>query len=571
MKLAPNTYFSCDFETSSERFFAKHGRVEVWAASAMDIYNLKTVKTTNNINSFMEWALSFDRLQNHKYLFFHNLKFDGNFILSWLYVNKYRHCDKSERRNNRFSSLITDMGVWYCIEIYVKHQGKLKTVTIYDSLKKLPYSADSVAKAFDVGVMKTSIDYNALRSAYSDLMPLDKAYVENDTLIIATALKYQLENGYSSMTVASDALKYYKTTINKTAFKNYFPELNYDCDSFLRQAYRGGYVSLKPDKANIMQYGVYSFDSNSMYPDKMLNRFLPVGAPRYFEGRYKYNKNFPLYVQMIECSFVIKDNHVPTIQIKKSSRFADAEYATSSNGAIVCLVLTSVDLELFFTQYHVYEPKYISGYCFKQSNRIFKKYVEHFYDIKLKAKGAMRSQAKLMLNGLYGKFAKAMLYSRNIPHYDKIKRCVYFTKSMPEIEKGLYLPVALFITAYARHELITLINANYGIFIYCDTDSIHTTSPDIKGLKQDNDKIGFWKNEGRCERALFIRAKTYMKEYKDDKGNLYTKVTCAGMPDKVKKYVTFENFKRGTSYNGKLVNKRVVGGSLLYETEFSIK
>ena len=49
------------------------------------------------------------------------------------------------------------------------------------------------------------------------------------------------------------------------------------------------------------------------------------------------------------------------------------------------------------------------------------------------------------------------------------------------------------------------------------------------------------------------------------------KVTCAGMPDNVKKLVSYENFKTGSTFNGKLMPKRYRGGIILEETTFTIK
>ncbi|GAB7445549.1 hypothetical protein OUHCRE11_47300 [Enterobacter asburiae] len=74
---------------------------------------------------------------------------------------------------------------------------------------------------------------------------------------------------------------------------------------------------------------------------------LPYGEGVHFEGKYKEDKLYNLYVQSFTCTFEVKENHIPTIQIKKSI-FKDNEYLTSSCGNEVTLTLTSIDLELFF-------------------------------------------------------------------------------------------------------------------------------------------------------------------------------------------------------------------------------
>ena len=49
------------------------------------------------------------------------------------------------------------------------------------------------------------------------------------------------------------------------------------------------------------------------------------------------------------------------------------------------------------------------------------------------------------------------------------------------------------------------------------------------------------------------------------------KVTCAGMAKGCYKYVTPDNFKIGTTYQGKLRHERVRGGVVLTEDEFTIR
>jgi hypothetical protein len=82
----------------------------------------------------------------------------------------------------------------------------------------------------------------------------------------------------------------------------------------------------------------------------------------------------------------------------------------------------------------------------------------------------------------------------------------------------------------------------------------------------DEDKLGYWKHESTFTRAKFIRQKTYVEEV-----NGHLEVKCAGMPDSIKKHVTFENFEIGFKSFGKLLPKHVDGGVVLVDTEFTIK
>lgn len=375
----------------------------------------------------------------------------------------------------------------------------------------------------------------------------------------------------------------------KNKFPYYFPPLDRETDNKIRKAYKGGFTYLNPlYKEKEVGNGVV-LDVNSLYPYCMHEKMLPYGDPIYFEGKYKEDKVYPLYVQMITCSFKIKPNKIPTIQIKNSYFFKSNEYLTSSEsyeGDIVELVLTSVDLKLFLEQYEVYNLRYIAGYKFKGKVGIFTEYIDKWTEVKIKStlegnKGK-RTMAKLMLNSLYGKFATSLVTKEKIPYMqdDIIK----YEIGEEEEKKGLYIPIGAFITAYAREKTIRTSQAikDYSIktyekdlYIYSDTDSIHTLLPE-EDLKKfcdiDDVKLGFWKLESKFRKAKFIRQKCYLEDILDEKSGEYKiKITCAGLPESCYKYVKWETFKTGFTCGGKLTYKSVKGGVKLVETEFTIK
>lgn len=314
----------------------------------------------------------------------------------------------------------------------------------------------------------------------------------------------------------------------------------------------------------------------------MYEKKLPFGEPYFFEGKYKDDKVYDLYIQMITCSFKLRENKIPTIQIKtKGSFFRENEYLESSDNQVVCLVLTNVDLKLFFEQYEVYDLEYVCGWKFKSIQGLFTKYIDKWVARKNEAtisgnKG-QRTLAKLMLNSLYGKFATSMEAQSKVPYLgdDEI---VHYSLTEKEEKKGVYLPVGCFITAYAREKTIRTSQSikdysieKYGKDLYCysDTDSIHSLLP-IEELKLfcdiDPVRLGAWKHEGDFTKARFVRQKCYLEEID---GNI--NITCAGMPKSCYKYVEWKKFKTGFTCGGKLTFKHVKGGVILKETDFTIK
>ena len=349
-------------------------------------------------------------------------------------------------------------------------------------------------------------------------------------------------------------------------------------------------------------------DVNSLYPSVMFEKDLPYGEPVFFEGKYKPDSIYELYIQQFSCSFKLKEGKIPTIQIKNSFRFIGNEYLESSEGEIVTLTLTNVDLKLFLENYEVSFLEYHCGWKFKNIQNLFKEYIDKWIKVKIKStkeknKG-MRTLAKLMLNSLYGKFATSLNVKSKIPYLDE-EGIVKYKFSEEEQKDGIYLPVACFITAYAREKTIRTSQAikdysikKYGtdLYYYSDTDSIHT-GLSIEELEKfcdiDDVRLGAWKCEGNFVKAKFIRQKCYLEAFykqekyfgkidkltkktkplkiKPRKHFLEIKITCAGMPSSCYKYVTWQNFKTGFSCGGKLTFKHVKGGVKLVETDFTIK
>ena len=176
-----------------------------------------------------------------------------------------------------------------------------------------------------------------------------------------------------------------------------------------------------------------SFDVNSLYPSVMYDSLLPFGEPFFYQGKYKDDIIYPLYIQRITCSFKLKEGKIPTIQIKHR-QFIDNEYLTSSNDEIVALTLTNIDLKLFLEQYEVEDLVYISGWKFKAMHGLFKEYIDKWIGIKnestISGNKGMRQIAKIQLNSLYGKFVEESTdLPQNIHSYSdqKVPQCFNLT------------------------------------------------------------------------------------------------------------------------------------------------
>ena len=563
--------FTADFETSTWN----PEETWVWAWALCDIEEPKNVDVGNSIETF------FHRIEkeNNPYIYFHNLKFDGEFILYYLMKNGFEYVESHEKRDKTFSCLISDMGLFYQIEVYFKVGKKTKKVTFIDSLKIINQSVESMPKTFKIEENKLEIDYNAPREIGHVLTEQETEYVKNDVVIVAKALKYLFDMGLTKMTAGSNALSEYKEITKLNRFRSLYKPLNYEIDKDIRRAYRGGFTYCNPLYKNSSVGEGEVLDVNSLYPSVMYKEMLPFGEPFFYEGEYKEDKVYPLYIQRLTCSFKIKEGKIPTIQIKHS-RFVDNEYLTDSGIEPVALTLTSVDLKLFLEQYDVWDLHYESGWKFKAMRGLFTEYIDKWIKIKndatLSGNKGMRQVAKIMLNSLYGKFATSLDVQGKIPYLEN--DVVKYKLGEKKEKDGVYLPMGAFITAYARDKTIRTSQAikdysikKYGVDMYCysDTDSIHTILP-IEELVQfceiDDVELGKWKHESHFTRAKFIRQKTYLEEIDGE-----IQITCAGMPQRCYDQVTWDNFKEGLKVDGKLTFTHVRGGVILKETEFTIK
>ena len=565
--------FTADFETCTwlkdETF--------VWAWAVSEIGNPDNIVIDNDINTFMDFCYK----NSGSIFLFHNLKFDGEFIIYWLLKNDFIHIINSkEKQDKTFTTLISNKGLFYSITVYFKVDGdKVKEVTFWDSLKILNMSVDGVAKSFGLPISKLELDYDTPRERGHILTDHEKDYIKNDVKIMSMALDVLFKQKLDKMTSASDALTDFKLTMNKTRFNRLFPNLDFETDKKLREAYKGGFTFLnKIYKEKDVGEGIV-LDVNSLYPSVLYNELMPIGEPIFYEGKYESDSVYPLYIQVISCRFELKKDKIPTIQIKHSY-FIETEYLESSDNEIITLVLSSVDLKLFLDHYNVYEVTYEYGWKFKGMNDIFTSYIDKWMNVKIEStksgnKG-MRSLAKLMLNSLYGKFATSMVVKSKYPYLED--DVVKYIVSDEDTKDGLYLPIGIFTTAYARNKTIRTSQAikdyslkKYGVdmYIYSDTDSIHTLLP-IEEVKEfceiDDVKLGAWKHEGTFTKARFVRQKCYLEMFQDE-----IKITCAGMPKSCYKFVEWEKFKEGFTCGGKLTFKHVRGGVKLVETDFTIK
>ena len=606
MKIKKYRYFMCDFETT---VYKGQQSTEVWASASTELFTDDTVQIFHSIQEQLDYFID---LKCNIVAYYHNLKFDGSFWLSYLLIDKhykqaYRKNGENENNvewlqekdmeNNTFKYSISDKGQWYSIIIKVKNHF----IEIRDSLKLLPFSVKRIGDSFKTKHRKLEIEYTGFRYAGCNITDEEKKYIANDVLVVKEALEILFNEGHDKLTIGACCLSEYKNICkhslkNELDYNEMFPDIydmpidkniyKYDnAGEWVRKSYKGGWCYLVKGKENKIYYNGTTADVNSLYPSMMSSESgnpYPVGKPTFWSGNYIPNEALEdnrYYFIRIKTRFYIKKDKLPFIQIKGNLLYKGTESLETSdvydkttnqyythyrdlNGNLIDtrveLTLTMTDFILIKEHYDLVDFEILDGCWFYTQIGIFDEYIEKYKHQKQISKGAKRELAKLFLNNLYGKMASSKDSSFKLA-YVKDDKSIGFLPVSESNKKPGYIPVGSAITSYARNFTIRAAQKNYhGVnnpgFIYADTDSIHCDLPpdQIKGIKVHAKDFCCWKLESCWDKAVFTRQKTYIEhviaEDLEPIEKPYNNIKCAGMPQKCKDL--FELSMQGTAnYN----------------------
>lgn len=683
--------FSADFETTVEENTREQTSTEVWSAASVELWT-EDVMVFHSIGELYQYYVS---LNENIVVYFHNLKFDGNFWLSYLmYDLKYQQAFDAtdngdvgkfrknwEMNDNTYKYSISDMGQWYSMTI--KQNGHY--IELRDSLKLLPFSLKAIGKSFQTKHQKLEMEYKGKRYAGCPISEEELKYIANDVLVIKEALEIMFSEGHRKLTIGSCCLDEYRhsKTISED-YMNFFPDLyqipldpevygSSTAGDWIHKSYKGGWCYLVKGKECKEYHNGVTADVNSLYPSVMHSESgsdYPIGKPKFvhlesdesdvydmlncpakydpfwFQPAEKPKKLYEygeFYFFRIKTRFYLKPGMLPFVQIKGSWLYKGTEalessdiidkqgvahseyYDTDGNlhDTRVELTLTQTDFILLREHYDLVDYEMLDYAVFTSTIGIFDEYIDKYAAIKKTSKGAKRTLAKLFLNNLYGKMASSMDSSFKVA-FPKEDGSVGFYEVDENEKKPGYIPVGSAITSYARNFTIRAAQKNYyGTdkpgFIYADTDSIHCDLPpeELKGINVHPTNFCCWKLESSWDIGWFVRQKTYIEHVvaedleKIDKP--YYNIKCAGMPKRCKDLFaesfdpevakaidagknprnideqlseskltpeeigflsttrTFKDFKLGLKVPGKLLPKRIKGGVLLVDTDFTMR
>ena len=263
MKITDRRFLVADFETSTEKWLDRdNGWTRVWLWGIYDI-DTDNFEYGNDLDSFMGRVLIKDKAGN-PIIYFHNLKFDGSYIVWWLFSHGYTY-DEDLTDANTFKTCISDMGQWYFIEVCIyKHRKAKYIIRFQDSLKKIPLPVRDIPKAFGLDSdAKGELDYDTYRPIGHEPTQEELDYLKPDVVIVAKALKKLEEQGFTRMTNSGDAFYAWKVSLQSEQakarhikpdhnYRSHFPLLPLEVDDYIRKAYRGGWTYVNPKYAGKM-------------------------------------------------------------------------------------------------------------------------------------------------------------------------------------------------------------------------------------------------------------------------------------------------------------------------------
>lgn len=553
--------YCADFETTSLAQYEVEGctRVYLWKLMGVDD---STDALGIDIKSFIDYTETL----GDAVIYFHNLSFDGEFLLWFLLENGYEY-DEEIKNDKTFRSIIDETGSIYSITI--KHN--VKAITEFRcSYKLFPKSISDIGKLVGIEKLNETHNYEEIKNYHSieELPEEEIKYITNDVRIMIELIKYLQEKGVKGITMSTSAYKNWlkdKYTLCKNQMKK---DTNEEIVEIVRKSYRGGITKVNPKYAGIEFNDVISFDVNSLYPSVMYENPMPIGEGKIYksveEGRND-NRHLFIIVAFVQYAQVRTGMHA---FIGNTSGFSYARKYSYDD------VLENKMVYLWLDEFNLFKLVYDGQYeilkvvGWKKANFVFNDYIDRWYKVKENARNDVeRSLAKLMLNSLYGKFGMNDSRITKLP-VGVGDTIIYHT--LDNNTTYYYKEIASYITSKARCKLASFMNRCGDNFLYCDTDSVYYIGheiPDVFKDVVDSKKLGYWKYEGHYTRFKALKAKCYLKQLDD--GTIERRI--AGCPKECAELINFDNFAPQLKLtNAKRCKKKVKGGIVIGNTDFTI-
>lgn len=447
----------------------------IWMLGIND--NVYYGRTWDELKDFLD-RIEFFTEEHKKYIYVHNLPFEFQFLRN---VFRFKHVFARKSRKP----------IMFSLEDY--------NFNFRCSLSMSNCSLERLADVYNLPVKKLSgnLDYYKIRNSKTKLSDLELSYCENDCLVVYEYIKKELETYKTLKNIPLTSTGHVRNELKERVEKNWKYKwqvkrsINTDGHVYnlLVDAFQGGYTHANWIYADEIIKNVTSFDFASSYPYVMLTEKFPASD---FKRCNVININniLPCFAYLIRVKFY-------NIQCKYYNNFIsyskckDILNGKYDNGRVIGadeleIIVTDVDLKFIFDTYEFDNYEFIEVYWAKKDYLpidyiyfILEKYINKTTLKNVKGKELEYMLEKNKFNSLYGMSVTNNI--RNNVVYDDLEGWIEKPLENEEIIKllkkqkdkpFLSFSYGVWVTAYARNNLLRNLIKQDEYVVYADTDSL---------------------------------------------------------------------------------------------------
>lgn len=576
-KKTKKKYYNCPcaFDTEVTSFYDNDEKRAVMYAWVLGVNGVVTVGRTweefEDLYSLMLDILDTENVMLIIYV--HNLSYDFQFMRKHF---EWDNVFSLEKRKPVYARTVDN--------VEFRCSYRLTNKSLAEAAKDLT--------TYKIGKKVGDLDYNVIRHTKTPLTEKEWGYIEYDARVVMCIIEEKIESDGGIHKIPLTQTGYVrnycrqacfgKTKSQYYAYRRLMEYLTLDAEEYqqLKRAFMGGFTHANAYYVGKVLSNVKSYDFTSSYPYVMLAFQFPMSPAEKYQPTDK--EDFENCIQNYCCLFDLELTNVVAEDMPdhpiSSSRCTliegDKDYPLLVDNGRVAMahkILITVTEQDFMVYRHFYEwenarvmnfRRYKKGYLPKAFiESIIKLYNDKTELKDVEGKEVLYAIAKAMLNSCYGMTVTDIV--RAIINYEAEE----FIETKPDIEEAiekynnskrrfLFYPWGVWVTAYARYNLFTGIEAFGSDYVYSDTDSLKVLnyekhqdyidsynesvvsrltataeffgwSPDVfapankKGVKK---QLGVWNDEGIYEKFKTLGAKRYLT-YRNNKYEL----TVAGL------------------------------------------
>ena len=450
------------------------GNMYIWMFGINDI-----VYYGRTWEEFIDFLNMFDKKHEYlKYIYVHNLSFEFQFLKSVLHFKEV-----VARKSHKVMKAITrDYNIEFRCSLFLSNCKLEKLSELYHlKVEKL------------VG----NLDYKKLRHSKTILDEKELKYCENDCLVLYEYIKLERENYEDLKHIPMTSTGKVRRELQELIRTNYAYKRrtnkaindNPIIYNRLQEAFMGGFTHANYVWVDEVIKNVDSYDEVSEYPFVMLSEKYPSSEFREcrIEKASDMSKHF-CYILVVKFTDVVSKYYNNFISASKCRNIRGAKY---DNGRIIEakefeMTLTEIDFNLYLESYDFNYEIVESYYATKTYlPRTILDFILDKYVLKTKLKGIEEREIEYQLekgkfNSIYGMTVTRTIRD-NVIYKDELEEWFEEELTNDEIveklekeKKKSFLSFSwgVYVTAYARRNLLKRVMDLDPYVIYCDTDSI---------------------------------------------------------------------------------------------------